>query len=261
MKSLAVERGIRVLQPATLKDGGIPEDLKALTLDAIVTAAFGLIFPAPLLGIPRYGCINIHASLLPRWRGAAPIQRALLAGDKVTGVSIMQMDAGLDTGPVFLREEIPISEGDTAGGLGERLAGLGGQLVLRTLDALETGGIRAAPQSEEGISYAAKLEKRESRIDWRESAAAVDRRVRAFNPSPGAGTRVRGIELKVWSGGVAEAAGTPGEILWADQRGIGVACGDGAWAISELQRTGGRRLGSAEFLRGFPLARGERFEA
>jgi len=260
VKKLAAERGIAIMQPRTLKDASVLEQLKSLRPDAIVTAAYGLIFPRPLLEVPRHGAINIHASLLPRWRGAAPIQRALLAGDLVTGVSIMLMDAGLDTGPVLLREETPISGSDTAGTLTERLAALGADLVVRALDALESGALRAVPQPEEGATYAPKLDKRESRLDWREGAVTVDRRVRAFNPWSGASARVRGVELKIWSATVAAGSGEPGEVLSAEPTGLRVACGEGALTLTELQRPGGKRLRAAEFLRGFPLAPGEGFE-
>jgi methionyl-tRNA formyltransferase len=260
VKILAVERGVAVVQPQTLKDGATQAELRARRPDVIVTAAFGLIFPQQVLDIPPRGSINIHASLLPRWRGAAPIQRALLAGDRVTGVSIMQMDAGLDTGPVLLKAEIPISGSDTAGTLTERLAALGADLVVRALDALETGSIRAVPQSDSGVSYASKVDKRESRIDWRENAAAVDRRVRAFNPTPGAAARLRGVDLKIWTTTHTAGGGEPGEVLGADADGVTVACGAGALRLTELQRSGGKRLRAAEFLRGFPMSPGERFD-
>jgi methionyl-tRNA formyltransferase len=198
--------------------------------------------------------------LLPRWRGAAPIQRALLAGDQVTGVSIMQMDAGLDTGPVLLQEKIPILGRDTAGTLGERLAELGGKLAVGALDALEAGSLNPVPQQTEGVTYASKPEKHEFRLDWRQEAVVVDRRVRAFNPSPGAGARLRGVDLKIWSCTVAVGKGAPGEVLSADKLGLCVACGEGALCVTELQRSGGKRLQAAEFLHGFPLAAGERFE-
>jgi methionyl-tRNA formyltransferase len=260
VKKLALDRGIRVLQPASLKNAGIETELEPCRADAIVTAAYGLILPQPLLDLPRRGAINVHASLLPRWRGAAPVQRALLAGDEVTGVSIMRMDAGLDTGPVFLQETIPILGSDTAGTLTGRLAELGGELVVRVLDALEAGGRDAVPQSADGVTYAPKLDKRELRLDWRQDARRVDRRVRAFNPSPGAGARVRGVDLKIWSCAPAPGKGEPGEVLSADKGGLCVACGEGALRLTELQRPGGKRLHAAEFLRGFPLAAGERFE-
>jgi methionyl-tRNA formyltransferase len=260
VKRLAADRGIRVLQPATLKDAGVHEELRLLRPDAIVTAAFGLILPQSLLDLPPRGAINVHASLLPRWRGAAPIQRALLAGDQVTGVSIMQMDAGLDTGPVLLQEKIPILGRDTAGTLGERLAELGGKLAVGALDALEAGSLNPVPQQTEGVTYASKPEKHEFRLDWRQEAVVVDRRVRAFNPSPGAGARLRGVDLKIWSCTVAVGKGAPGEVLSADKLGLCVACGEGALCVTELQRSGGKRLQAAEFLHGFPLAAGERFE-
>ena len=260
VSKLAGSRGIRVLQPATLKDPGVREEIERLRPDAIVTAAFGLIFPQAILDIPRYGSVNVHASLLPRWRGAAPIQRALLAGDETTGVSIMRMEAGLDTGPVLLREATPISHSDTSGTLTGRLADLGGKLLVRALDALQAGGLDAEPQPAEGVTYAPKLDKRELRIDWREDAATVERRVRAFNPSPGAGARLRGVELKIWSCALATGKGEPGEVLGADSRGLCVACGEGALAVTELQRAGGKRLPATEFLRGFQLSAGERFE-
>jgi len=260
VKRLAIDRGIRTLQPETLKDPNVQKEVKLLRPDAIVTAAFGLIFPQSVLEIPQRGAINVHASLLPRWRGAAPVQRALLAGDRETGVSIMQMDPGLDTGPVLLQERIPILDSDTAGTLTDRLAELGGKLVVRALDALEAGRLTAVPQPAEGMTYAPKLEKREFRVDWRQNGAAVDRQVRALDPSPGAGARVRGTELKIWACAVVEGNGHPGEVLIADKRGLLVACGKGALQVLELQRPGGRRLNAADFLRGFQLSAGERFE-
>src|SRR5262249_32351148 len=206
--------------------------------DVIVTAAFGLIFPQAILDIPQRGAINIHASLLPRWRGAAPVQRALLAGDRVTGISIMQMDAGLDTGPVLLQASIPVSHDDTAGTLHDRLAAAGADLVVRALDALEAGELRPVPQSDRGVSYAPKVDKRESRVDWREDAAAVQRRVRAFNPAPGARASVRGVEVKIWSGTPTAGNGKAGEVLDASSEGVRVACGSGALRLTELQRPG-----------------------
>jgi methionyl-tRNA formyltransferase len=261
VKKLAAERGIQVAQPASLRDADAQAELERFRADVIVVAAYGLILPQPVLELPRYGAINIHASLLPRWRGAAPIQRALLAGDRDTGVSIMQMDAGLDTGPVLMQEKIPILEDDTAGTLHDRLAELGAKLIVRALDALEAGGVEATPQPAEGVTYAAKLGRHEARVDWRESAAKVNRQVRALNPSPGADARVRGVELKIWRCATAAGRGEPGEILGVDPRGLCVACGEGVLVVTELQRSGGKRLSAAEFLRGFPISAGERFEA
>jgi methionyl-tRNA formyltransferase len=260
VKKLALARGVPVVQPATLKEVKVRDELANYRPDAIVTAAFGLIFPQTILDIPSRGSINIHASLLPRWRGAAPVQRALLAGDRVTGITIMRMDAGLDTGPMLLQAQIPVSDDDTAGTLTDRLAVLGGDLVVRALDALEGDGLRAVPQPEEGVSYAPKLDKRESRVDWREDAGALHRRVRALNPAPGSRASLRGVELKIWSCTLTTGSGRPGEVLRADSDGVSVACGSGALKLTELQRPGGKRLRAVEFLRGFPLSPGERFE-
>jgi len=260
VKKLAAAQGIRVSQPMNLLEAPAQAELKGFGADVIVVAAYGLILPQPVLELPRYGAINIHASLLPRWRGAAPIQRALLAGDRDTGVSIMQMDPGIDTGPVLMQEKIPIREDDTMGTLHDRLADLGAKLMVRALDALQAGGIQAITQPDEGVTYAAKLDRRESRVDWRASAVSVNRQVRALNPSPGADARVRGVELKIWRCAPAAGRGNPGEILRADPRGLCVACGEGALVVDELQRSGGKRLPAAEFLRGFPLSAGECFE-
>ena len=261
VKRLALGRGIRVLQAETLRDAGVQAELRSLKADVIATAAFGLILPQEVLDMAPRGALNVHASLLPRWRGAAPIQRALLAGDEVTGVSIMLMDAGLDTGPVLLQETLPISPADTAGTLGERLAERGGQLLVRALDALEAGGLEPVPQTAGGVTYAPKPDKREFRVDWSEDAAPVNRRVRAFNPAPGTVTRIRGVDLKIWSCVVAEGKGQPGEVLSADKGSLRIACGNGAVLVTELQRPGGKRLLAADFLRGFALSPGERFES
>jgi len=260
VKKLATARGIQLVQPESLKEAGAHAELERFGADVIVVAAYGLILPQPVLELPRYGAVNVHASLLPRWRGAAPIQRALLAGDRETGVSIMQMDAGLDTGPVLTREKIPILEDDTAGTLHDRLAGHGAKLMVQALDALEAGGIEAIPQPAEGVTYAAKLDRGEARMDWRESAVSLNRRVRALNPSPGADARVRGVDLKIWRCAVAAGREKPGEVLSTGPGGLGVACGEGVLLVTELQRSGGKRLPAAEFLRGFPLSAGERFE-
>ena len=261
VKKLASARGIQLTQPESLRDAQAQAQLKHFRADVIVVAAYGLILPRPVLELPRHGAINIHASLLPRWRGAAPIQRALLAGDRHTGVSIMQMDAGLDTGSVLMQGEIPILDDDTMGTLRDRLAELGAKLIVQALDALQAGVIKATPQSAEGVTYAAKLEKREARVDWREGALTVNRQVRALNPSPGADARVRGVELKVWRCATAAGRGNPGEILSIGPDGLCVACGEDALVITELQRSGGKRLRAADFLRGFPLATGERFDS
>lgn len=259
VKRLAAERGVPVYQPANLRDAGVQEELRRRRPDAIVVAAYGQILPQAVLDIPRYGGVNVHASLLPRWRGAAPIQRALLAGDAETGVSIMQMDAGLDTGPVLLRESIPILAEDTGGSLHDRLAELGGRLVVQALDALEAGRLKPVPQEAEFATYAPKLEVKEFSVSWRESALAVCRRVRALNPSPGASASLRGVKLKIWRCTTAPGQGAPGEVLKADASGLWVACGEGVLSITELQRSGGTRLPRADFLRGFHISTGDRF--
>jgi len=260
VKQAAQRRAVLVLQPSTLKDAAVQARLADLAPDALVVAAYGLILPQAVLDIPRLGALNIHASLLPRWRGAAPIERALLAGDPVTGVCIMRMDAGLDTGPVLLRQELPIAPGDTAGTLHDKLATLGARLLVTALDGLARGALRPTPQPTEGVTYAAKIEKHETRLEWSRSANEVERQVRALNPAPGAGAHVRDAELKIWRARVVEARGAPGAVIATGADGITVACGDGALRLEELQRAGGRRLPAAAFLRGFPLAPGDRFE-
>jgi methionyl-tRNA formyltransferase len=259
VKRAAARLGIPVLQPATMKTAEPQAALRALAPDALVVAAYGLILPQAILDIPRLGAVNVHASLLPRWRGAAPIQRALLAGDPETGISIMRMDAGLDTGPVLLREALAIRPDDTAGTLHDRLAVLGARLLVAALDGLARGTLQATPQPAAGVTYAAKLEKHEARIDWTHPAAEIERQVRAFNPVPGATARVRGTEIKLWHAAVVEGDGEPGTVIAIDPAGIVVAAGAGALRLEALQRAGGKRLPAGEFLRGFPLAVGERF--
>jgi methionyl-tRNA formyltransferase len=261
VKRLAEERGIAVDQPASLKDPGLLEELSRREPEILVVASYGLILPRALLDFPRYGAVNIHASLLPRWRGAAPIQRAILAGDRETGISIMQMDEGLDTGPVLRQRSVPIVEEDTTGSLHDRLAALGSTLIVDVLGELEAGSVSATPQPAEGVTYAAKLDKRESRVDWNSGAVGINRLVRALDPSPGASTRIRGIELKIWKCAPVLGQGRPGEVLRSEPGGVTVACGKDAVLLAELQRSGGKRLSAADFLRGFPLSPGERFDA
>jgi len=261
VKQAAARRGIPVLQPPSLKTPEARDEIRRLAPDALVVAAYGLILPQPVLDLPRLGAINIHASLLPRWRGAAPIHRAVLAGDRETGISIMRMEAGLDTGPVLLREAVSILPDDTAGTLHDRLAALGARLVVAALDGLARATLSATPQPAAGVTYAAKLEKQEARIDWARPAADIERQVRAFDPFPGATTRVRGTEVKIWRSAAADGAGEPGAVIAIDPGGITVRCGAGALRLEELQRAGGKRLPAREFLRGFPLAVGERFES
>ena len=260
VKALAQERGLKVYQPASLKDEETRARLRTLAADAMVVAAYGLILPEPVLAIARLGAINIHASLLPRWRGAAPIQRAILAGDALTGISIMQMDRGLDTGPLLAAEPVAIAAEDTSASLQDKLAGLGARLIVTVLAQLERGQLSAEPQAAAGATYAAKITKAEAEIDWSEAASVIERKVRAFNPLPGASMMIRGVGLKIWRAGVSPAEGAPGTILEAGAKGIVVACGAGSLCVLELQRSGGKKLAAAQFLAGFPLAAGERLE-
>ncbi len=262
VKVLAGRHGLALHQPASLRTIDAQRPILEAGPEVLVVAAYGLILPQAVLDIPRFGCINIHASLLPRWRGAAPIQRALLAGDAQTGITIMQMDAGLDTGPILLSRALPIDGRDTAGSLHDRLAELGAELVVETLARLEAGDLPARPQAADGATYAAKLEKQEAELDWRLPAQDLDRRVRAFNPAPGAYAHFGGEVLKIWrSEPVPDRGGEPGAVLEADRAGILVACGKGALRLTELQRSGGKRLSGKEFLAGFALAPGSRFAA
>lgn len=223
----------------------------------MVVAAYGLILPQAVLDIAPRGALNIHASLLPRWRGAAPIQRALLAGDRETGVSIMQMDAGLDTGPVLARRAVPIGADDDAGSLHDKLADLGAEEIVAVLARVPQGQLRAVPQADAGATYAAKIRKDETALDWTRPAAELERAVRAFRPSPGAVTRVGGEALKVWQARIAAGRGSPGTLLETGTS-LLVACGEQALAIDEVQRPGGRRMAAHEFLRGHALEAGMR---
>lgn len=233
-----------------------------LRLDALVVVAYGLILPQSVLDLPRLGCLNVHASLLPRWRGAAPIQRAIMAGDSESGVCIMRMAAGLDTGPVYACERTPISDDDTTGTLHDRLADLGAQLLCRVLSGLEQGRLQPYPQTDEGVSYAAKIVKADSQVDWRDPAVCIERLLRALDPAPGAQTTFGGQGLKLWRGRVlamSSPAAPPGTILSTGPEGIDVQCGDGVLRVTELQRAGGRRMHAVDLLRGFRLAPGNRF--
>jgi methionyl-tRNA formyltransferase len=265
VKAFALEHGIEVAQPRGLRlDGRYADDaraarerLAALAPDAVVVAAYGLILPPWLLQLPRLGCLNIHASLLPRWRGAAPIQRAIEAGDSRTGITIMQMDAGLDTGPMLLSEAIDIATDDTAASLQERLAALGGRLIVAALERAARGGLAPQAQPEEGASYAHKIEKAEARIDWRAPAALIERRVRAFDPFPGANFGAAGTTYKCWRAAVVPGAARPGEVLRIEAGGPVVACGEAALRLEVLQRPGGRRLPAAQALAGAAFGVGQ----
>ena len=260
VKRLALKHGLSVLQPATLRDAEVVNSVAALGADAMIVAAYGLILPPEILGVFKYGCINIHASLLPRWRGAAPIQQALLAGDIETGVSIMRMEEGLDTGPVFTIERIRIESRDTSSTLHDKLAALGAQSIVRALAGIESGGLHAEPQSDVGITYAHKITREQARIDWKLPAVELDRAVRAFNPFPAAFSYFDEQVVKIWDAEVASGSSAePGEIVAVSDAGIVVACGSGALCLTRLQRSGGKQLPVAEFLRGFPVRPGQRF--
>ena len=270
VKALALEHGWPLAQPRGLRLDGrhgadaaqAREQLQAARIEAMVVAAYGLILPQWTLDLPRRGCLNIHASLLPRWRGAAPIQRAIEAGDRLTGITVMQMDAGLDTGGMLLAEAIEIRSDDSAGSLHDRLAVLGGRLIVEALAGVESGMQHAEPQPSVGATYAGKIDKAEAPVDWRLPALAIERRLRAFDPFPGAGGIVAGEPVKLWRGEVVDSAGEPGEVLAAGgEAGLVVACGTGALRLTELQRPGGRRLAAREWLRSRPLRAGDRFES
>ncbi len=255
VKLLAQEYGLSVLQPASLKSDTVIAVIAAHEPEAMVVAAYGLIVPKALLDLPRLGCVNVHASLLPRWRGAAPIQRALLAGDSTTGVTIMQMDEGLDTGAILLQEAVPIGADDTAQTLHDRLAALGGRLVVQALAAPRA----PRPQGDALATYAAKIGKDEARINWSENADVVERKVRAFNPEPGAYTTLDGTALKIWRAKVQRGvSGLAGEVIESGAAGIVVACGTDALQVLELQRAGGKRLPAQAFLSGYRIARASR---
>jgi methionyl-tRNA formyltransferase len=258
VKQAAYAAGVPIEQPVSLKAVGAQATLAALRPDLLVVVAYGLILPPAVLGLPTHGCWNVHASLLPRWRGAAPIQRAILAGDRVTGVSLMQMDAGLDTGAVLLERSTPIHADDTGGSLHDRLAELGAQVLAEGLAALLAGTVPPArAQADTGASYAHKLEKSQAELDWQQAAVTLERQVRAFDPWPVATTHIAGEPVRVWAAQALdrEHAAVPGSVLAAGAEGIDVACGNGALRINALQRAGGRRLSAADYLNGRPELR------
>jgi methionyl-tRNA formyltransferase len=256
VKRAALARGIPVEQPATLKDPAAVERLASWRPDVMVVVAYGLLLPQAVLDVPRLGCVNIHASLLPRWRGAAPIQRALLAGDRETGVTIMRMEAGLDTGPMLLRQALSIAPAETGGSLHDRLARLGGGLIVEALDRLEAGTANFEPQDDAAATYARKLAKAEALIDWTQPAEALERQVRAFDPWPVAETRLDGQQLRIW-GAHAVAAGesaAPGSVLSSGKDGIVVMTGRGALVLDRVQLPGKRAVTAPEFARAQDLA-------
>ena len=258
VKQIAQKHGIATYQPERLKDPATHAPLRAVHADLMVVAAYGLILPQAVLDIPRLGCLNIHASLLPRWRGAAPIQRAIEAGDHETGITIMQMDAGLDTGAMLLKKSVPIANDDTAATLHDKLAALGADAIVDALAHYAT--LQPVAQPTEGVTYAHKIDKAEAAIDWHLDAATLARKIRAFNPFPGAVASLRGAPIKFWQAEAIESRGVPGVVLAANRQGIDVAAGVGALRIAQLQRAGGRKLTAEEFLAGFPIAVGEHFD-
>lgn len=256
VKQVALAAGCPIMQPASLRrEPDAVARLAATPHDVMVVAAYGLILPQAVLDIPPRGCLNIHASLLPRWRGAAPVQRAIEAGDRETGVCIMQMDAGLDTGAVLLERRLPIDATATAGTLTDALADLGAALIVEALASLDV--LAATPQPDAGVTYAAKIDKAEAALDFTLPAALLARKVRAFDPFPGAAASQGGRAFKIWAAHAAAAdSGPPGTIIAAGTDGVTIACGDGVLVATELQRPGGRRLPAREFLAGFPLTAG-----
>ena len=258
VKRVALAYEIPLFQPEKLRDPATHEPIRAACAEhgaqAMIVAAYGLILPQAVLDIPPRGCLNIHASLLPRWRGAAPIQRAIEAGDGQTGVTIMQMEAGLDTGPMLLSEILQVGAGDTAAVLHDRLAAQGAGLIVEALARLDQ--LVPHPQPESGVTYAHKISKEEAQLSWALPAAELARKVRAFNPFPGVGLSLAGQPIKVWQAEAVPGAGAPGQVLAVTGEGIVVACVEGALCITELQKAGGRRLASADFLRGHPLSAG-----
>jgi methionyl-tRNA formyltransferase len=272
VKQFALAHGLPLAQPRSLRlDGKYPDDaaaardaLLAAQPDVLVVAAYGLILPPWVLELPPLGCLNIHASLLPRWRGAAPIHRAIEAGDPTTGITIMQMDAGLDTGDMLLVEPLAIRADDTTATLHDRLASLGGRLIVEALEIAACGGLQRTPQPAEGVTYASKVEKHEAQVDWAQPADAIVRRVLAFDPFPGANSPLDGETVKLWAARAekspAASTAAPGTILAVDDTGVTVAAAAGsAVVLTELQRPGGKRLPVAAFLHGFDLKPGQAF--
>jgi methionyl-tRNA formyltransferase len=251
VKKVALAHGIPVSQPERLKDPATHEPVRAAGAELMVVAAYGLILPQAVLDIPPRGCINIHASLLPRWRGAAPIHRAIEAGDAQTGITIMRMEAGLDTGPMLLSRAIAIDPQDSTGSLHDRLARLGGELVVEALDRFDQ--LMPETQPVAGVTYASKIDKVEAKLDWNQPATVLARKVRAFDPFPGAVVILAGEPVKAWRGRAEVGSGRPGQVLAADSSGIVVACGEGVLRLTELQKPGGRRVSVADFLNGSTL--------
>jgi methionyl-tRNA formyltransferase len=259
VKQCAVAHGIPVLQPITLKTEAAQQEIAVLDADVMVVAAYGLILPIKVLELPRYGCLNIHASLLPRWRGAAPIQRAIQAGDTATGITIMQMDVGLDTGDMLLRKPCSISATDNATTLHNKLAVIGASSILDALRLLQAEQLRPVKQNDADASYAAKLLKPEAQIDWLQDAQKIARTIRAFNPFPVCQSNLQGITIKVWQASLCEEQGVPGTVLAVNKQGVMVACGKGALCLEVLQRPGSKAQPITQFLQAMPITVGDQF--
>jgi methionyl-tRNA formyltransferase len=260
VKQLALQHDIPVLQPVSLKNMESQQQIAAFQADVMVVAAYGLILPAAVLTMPRMGCLNIHASLLPRWRGAAPIQRAILAGDTETGITIMQMDEGLDTGDMLLKTPCEISTQDTAQTLHDKLAKRGAETIVDVLKKLQQGSLSATAQDSSLATYAGKITKSEAQIDWSHSAAELSRAIRAYNPVPGSYSLLNGTIIKCWQASEVKAGiGEPGTVLAANAQGIQVACGQGALNLEILQRPNSKALLASQFIQGFPVKIGDRF--
>jgi len=260
VKQLALQHGLPVLQPRSLKDDDAQRELAAYAADVMVVAAYGLILPQAVLQLPHHGCLNIHASLLPRWRGAAPIQRAILAGDTETGITIMQMDAGLDTGDILLKKFCLITAHDNAQTLHDKLAALGAEAIVEALRLLEQNQLMRVPQDNALATYAAKLSKAEAQIDWTANAVHIANAVRAYNPFPVASTTFNATPIKIWRASTrGDLGGKPGTVLSVDKDGIVVACGQGALCLEVLQRPGAKALPAVQFVQGFAAHLGDQF--
>ena len=263
IKNIAEDHSIPVVQPASLREKAAGKLLESFAPEVLVVVAYGLILPSHILDIPRLGCVNVHASLLPRWRGAAPIPRAIEAGDSVSGITIMKMDIGLDTGPIIAKREVPIGDEDNSATLHDKLAQVGAELLLETLPAYVSGAAKTVEQDDRHATYANKLSKAEARIDWQRSAFEIRNQIRAFNPWPIAFTFHTGERIRILRAQIADKVKNglaAGSICNVAKEGVDVACGDGILSLEELQREGGKPLLAGDFINGYPLEKGEHFQ-